>query len=61
VQCKTSKPVPIILFGSDYWKRVFHPEVLVEEGAINEEDLNLFHYVDDLEQAHKIIRDFYPL
>jgi hypothetical protein len=61
VQCKKSKPVPIILFGSDYWKRVFHPEVLVEEGAINEEDLNLFHYVDDLEQAHKIIRDFYPL
>jgi uncharacterized protein (TIGR00730 family) len=61
VQCKKSKPVPIILFGSDYWKRVFHPEVLVEEGAINEEDLKLFHYVDDLAQAHKIIREFYPL
>lgn len=60
VQCKKSKPVPIILFGSNYWKRVFHPEILVEEGAISEEDLNLFHHVDDIEHAHQIIRDFYP-
>jgi len=61
VQCKKSKPVPIILFGSNYWKRVFHPEVLLEEGAIGEDDLKLFHHVDSVQEAWQIIQDFYPL
>ena len=61
VQCKKSKPVPIILFGSNYWKRVFHPEVLLEEGAIGEDDLKLFHHVDSVQEAWRIIQDFYPL
>ncbi|MDP1686985.1 LOG family protein, partial [Hydrogenophaga sp.] len=33
VQCKKAKPVPILLFGSDYWKRLINLDVLVEEGA----------------------------
>ena len=61
VQCKKARPVPIILFGTDYWKRVFHPEVLVEEGAISPEDLDLFQYVDDPHQAWDRIRLFYQL
>ena len=61
VQCKKSKPVPIILYGSHYWRRVFHPEVLLEEGAIGEDDLKLFHHVDSVQEAWKIIQDFYPL
>lgn len=59
IQCKKSSPVPIILFGKSYWSRVFHPEILVEEGAVSEEDLSLFNYVDDVESAWKLIKDFY--
>ncbi len=59
VQCKKSKPVPIILFGSDYWKRLFNLDMLVEEGAINEEDLELFKYVDDIREAWNIIQEFW--
>ena len=59
VQCKKSKPVPIILFGTEYWKRLFNPHMLVEEGAINEEDLELFKYVDDINEAWQIIKDFW--
>jgi len=61
VQCKKSKPVPIVLFGSDYWKRLFNPHVLVEEGVISEEDLNLFKYVDSVDDAWNFIRAFYEL
>jgi len=60
IQCKKSSPVPIILFGKDYWNKVFHPEVLVEEGAVSEEDLRYFNYVDDVQDAWQIIKDFYP-
>lgn len=61
VQCKKAKPVPIVLFGTEYWKKVFHPENMLEEGVIAEEDLQLFHYVDTVENAWEVIRAFYAL
>ncbi len=61
VQTRKAKPVPIILFGSDYWKRLFNFEVLVEEGAISPEDLTLFQYVDDPQVAWDAIKKFYQL
>jgi len=61
VQTKKSTPVPIILVGTDYWKRLINMDVLVEEGAISAEDLNLFRYTDDPQEAWDIIRTFYNL
>ena len=61
VQCKKAKPVPIVLYGSSYWKRLLHLDVLVEEGVISEEDLDLFTYVDSVEDAWQFIRSFYEL
>jgi uncharacterized protein (TIGR00730 family) len=61
VQTGKSKPVPIVLFGSDYWKRLFNFEVLIEEGAISPDDLKLITYVDTPEDAWEAIRAFYSL
>ena len=61
VQCKKAKPVPIVLFGSDYWKRLINLDVLVEEGTISPEDLQLFTYVDDPKTAWEAIKQFYDL
>ncbi|RYG13913.1 MAG: TIGR00730 family Rossman fold protein [Burkholderiales bacterium] len=61
VQCKKARPLPIILFGSDHWKRLINLDVLVEEGAISIEDLKLFTYVDDPEEAWAVIKAFYKL
>ena len=61
VQCKKAKPVPIVLFGSDYWQRLLNLQVMVDEGAISVKDLNLFKYVDDVQDAWGVIRDFYQL
>jgi uncharacterized protein (TIGR00730 family) len=61
VQCRKAKPVPIVLFGSDYWKRLLNLDVLVEEGTISAEDLDLFTYVDDPQVAWDYILKFYDL
>jgi uncharacterized protein (TIGR00730 family) len=61
VQTKKAKPVPIILFGTDYWKRLFDFDVLIEEGAISPEDLELFQYVDSPQAGWDAICDFYAL
>ncbi|MFZ5485839.1 MAG: TIGR00730 family Rossman fold protein [Pseudomonadota bacterium] len=61
VQTKKAKPLPIILFGTDYWKRLIDFDVLVEEGMVTAQDLTLFHYSDDPQQAWELVRDFYGL
>ena len=61
VQTRKSKQVPIVLFGTDYWKRLLNFDVLIEEGVISPDDLKLFQYADDPEDAWKIIKDFYRL
>jgi hypothetical protein len=59
IQCKKAKPVPVVLFGTDYWKRLLNLQVLVEEGAVSAEDLELFQYVDSVDDAWQVIRSFY--
>ena len=61
VQCKKAKPVPIVLFGSEHWRRLLNWPLLVEEGAIAEEDLELFQCVDTVEDAWRVIQDFYGI
>ena len=61
VQTRKAKPVPIVLFGSEYWKRFINFEVLVEEGTISLEDLSLFRYADTAPEAWSYVRDFYQL
>jgi len=61
VQTGKAKPVPIVLFGTDYWKRLVNFDVLVEEGTISQQDLGLFHYTDDPEEAWNLIKAFYQL
>ena len=61
VQTGKAQPVPIVLFGSSYWKRLINFDVLVEEGAISPKDLDLFHYVDEPQAAWDLIKAFYAL
>jgi hypothetical protein len=61
VQTRKSKPVPILLFGSDYWRRLLNLDLLVEEGMISADDVNLFQYVDTPEVAWQAICGFYQL
>jgi len=61
VQCKKAKPVPIVLFGSAYWKRLLNLDLLVEEGTVSPEDLKLFVYVDEPQAAWDHILRFYDL
>ena len=61
VQTGKAKPVPIVLFGTEYWKRLFNTDVMLEEGVISPQDLDLFTYVDDPKAAWDVIRTFYDL
>ena len=61
VQTGKTKPVPVILFGTDFWTRLIDFDFLVEQGTISAEDLRLFHRTDDPQDAWDRIREFYQL
>lgn len=61
IQTGKMKPIPILLFGKDYWSRVVDFRALAEEGVINFEDLGLFTMVETAEQGWQHIVDFYNL
>lgn len=61
VQTGKAKPVPIVLFGTQYWKRLIDFDFLVEEGVISPDDLQLLHLTDDPQDAWDTIKSFYKL
>jgi uncharacterized protein (TIGR00730 family) len=61
VQTGKMKPIPILLFGREYWDRVVNFEALAEEGVINPEDLALFRWVETADEAWDHICRFYSL
>jgi uncharacterized protein (TIGR00730 family) len=53
---KMTKKITVVIYGSEYWKKVFNLEVLVDTGAISPKDLDLFQYADSPEQAFELLR-----
>jgi uncharacterized protein (TIGR00730 family) len=48
---RMNKPMPILLFGSDYWNEVVNFDAMVRHGTIDAADLNLVHRTDSVEEA----------
>ncbi len=49
---KMRKPMPIVLFGTDYWREVINFDALARHGVINPEDIQLVHRTDSVEDAY---------
>ncbi|MXO63958.1 LOG family protein [Qipengyuania oceanensis] len=61
IQTGKMKPIPILLFGKDFWTRVIDFEAFAEEGTISKEDLDLFTWCETAEEAWAEISKFYEL
>ncbi|OGG45649.1 MAG: Rossman fold protein, TIGR00730 family [Candidatus Handelsmanbacteria bacterium RIFCSPLOWO2_12_FULL_64_10] len=53
---KILKPLPIVIYGPDYWKEILNFDALVRWGTISEEDLRLFRFVDSPGEAFDYLR-----
>jgi uncharacterized protein (TIGR00730 family) len=61
VQTGKVAPLPILLYGRDFWNRVVNFEALAEEGVIAPADLKLFHFVETAEEGWGIVKAHYGL
>jgi uncharacterized protein (TIGR00730 family) len=53
---KIVRPIPIVLYGSTYWKEIINFEALVRHGMIAREDLGLFKFADDPAAAFGLLK-----
>jgi len=52
---KMTKPLPIVLYGTDFWDAVLNLDALVRFGTIDEEDLKRFRRADTVDEAFDYI------
>lgn len=51
IQTGRMKPVPFLLFGSEFWNKIIDWDALSDAGTISASDLDLFRFVDTAEEA----------
>ena len=61
IQTGKMKPIPILLFGREFWNRVVDFDALADEGTVSREDLDLITWCETAEEAWEAICQFYHL
>ncbi|WBO23081.1 LOG family protein [Sphingomonas abietis] len=61
VQTGKTRPLPILLFGREFWETVVNWQALADYGVISAKDLDLFRYVDTAEEAWDVVREWYGM
>ena len=61
IQTGKIDPIPILLFGREYWERVINIDTMIAEGMAGAGDKDLFTFVETAEEAWAFIASFYSL
>jgi len=59
IQTGKVRPLPILLFGRDFWSRMVNFQGLVEEGVISPHDLELIRWCETAQEAWDYVCAFY--
>ena len=61
IQTGKVRPLPVLLFGKEFWTKVVNFEALVDEGVIAPHDLDIFHWCEDAAEAWQFVERFYEI
>jgi len=56
IQTKKIVPLPVLLFGREFWDKLLNFDFLVSEGVISPGDIDIFKFVETAEEAAEIIQ-----
>ena len=52
---KIKKKIAVVLFGAEFWDRVFDLQPMIDFGTISPGDLDLFHRTDSVDDAYQYL------
>ena len=58
---KIDRDIVIVIYGSEYWKKIINFEALAEHGMIDPSDMKLFKFVDDVDSAFEHLKNNLPV
>ncbi len=61
IQTQRAAPMPVILFGEEFWRKIINFEALADEGTISPEDLDLFKFAETAKEGWAIVKDWWKL
>ena len=61
IQTGRMEPLPFILFGAEFWRKVIDFQELADFGTISPDDLKLFNFVETADEAWDIIAGHYGI
>ena len=61
IQTGKMKPIPVLLFGKEFWTRVIDFGALAREGTVSKEDIALITWCETAEEAWEHIAEFYKI
>ena len=54
---KLAKKIVILMYGSEYWKKIINFDALVDSGVISPSDLDLFKMSDSPEESFEFLKE----
>ena len=61
IQTRKVEPVPVVLFGREFWEKAIDLTYLVEEGTIAPQDIGIVSYAETAAEAWEAIARFHGL
>jgi len=61
IQTKKVVSIPVILVGKSFWNEMVNFKQMVKFGVIDEDDMQIIHFVETAQEAWKLIQDWYQL
>jgi predicted Rossmann-fold nucleotide-binding protein len=59
IQTGKVRPLPLLLFGREFWNKVVDFQALADEGVIAPHDLDLIHWCEEADEAWDFVQRFY--
>jgi len=54
---KLAKKIVVVIYGSEYWKKIMNFDAMADAGVISSEDLELFKFCDSPEESFEFLKE----